>query len=281
MLLPEHTPPTSRSKWSYYLASIPKLIFGFTRPVQTVRCFLGRSAGSPFIVTVRSGPWRYWVRSKMDLWTVKETVLDRFYERHLPPLPEDGVVIDVGSAFGDFAVYAATMVPRGRVLAFEPIPDSFELLERNIALNNLRNITATMSAVCGERGELPEYGYLSTDPGSCSMLDGPKAQGREGAQRFRLTWTTLVEALAEAGGSCALLKIDCEGGEYDIILRSPGTVFGAIRCIALEFHEQLTESTRADLRRRLEQEGFTVTVAQNPVHPYLGYLWAVRSGSGR
>ena len=48
------------------------------------------------------------------------------------------VVYDVGAHIGQYALFFAKRVgPGGRVLSFEPNPDIFEQLKRNVALNGL------------------------------------------------------------------------------------------------------------------------------------------------
>ena len=55
---------------------------------------------------------------------------------------QDGwTIIDIGAGLGDFTAYAAQRSPRGRVLAYEPFPESFALLQQNLKLND----TCTMS----------------------------------------------------------------------------------------------------------------------------------------
>jgi hypothetical protein len=76
--------------------------------------------------------------------------------------------------------------------------------------------------------------------------------------------------------SCDLLKLDCEGAEYGILFNAPPELLQKIQRIVLEFHEQVTEYTRADLVRFLQVQGFEVDVFENAVHANLGYLRAAR-----
>ncbi|MEM6996443.1 MAG: FkbM family methyltransferase, partial [Myxococcota bacterium] len=55
--------------------------------------------------------------------------------------------VDVGANLGYYTVLAAKKVgPSGRVFAFEPDPESFALLKRNVDRNGLTNITAENKA---------------------------------------------------------------------------------------------------------------------------------------
>lgn len=51
-------------------------------------------------------------------------------------------VVDVGANVGHYTVRLSGLVgPSGRVLAFEPVPDSFELLTSNLAVARARNVS--------------------------------------------------------------------------------------------------------------------------------------------
>ena len=68
-----------------------------------------------------------------------------------------------------------------------------------------------------------------------------------------------------------LLKLDCEGAEYPIILESPTEAWSAIQEMKLEYHlgnhEQLVE--------RLRQLGFTLQ-SHRPTTSSVGHLWLSR-----
>src|SRR5690348_11604539 len=56
--------------------------------------------------------------------------------------------LDVGAAFGVYTVAMAQAVgDSGRVFAFEPTPDTAQFLERNLSLNELRNVALIGAAV--------------------------------------------------------------------------------------------------------------------------------------
>jgi FkbM family methyltransferase len=79
--------------------------------------------------------------------------IGRAYEPYTVRLFKEAVrpgamVLDLGANAGYFSLVAAYRAgPQGRVYAFEPGPENFELLLRNIALNKLSNITALPKAV--------------------------------------------------------------------------------------------------------------------------------------
>ena len=73
------------------------------------------------------------------------------------------IVIDVGAAFGFYTILASKRVSQqGRVVAIEPQPDSFEMLNKNIKLNKLTNIATLNYAVSSRKTTLKLYSSYST-----------------------------------------------------------------------------------------------------------------------
>ncbi len=75
---------------------------------------------------------------------------------------------------------------------------------------------------------------------------------------------------------CDLLKIDCEGAEFDILFHACSDTLHRINRICLEYHNGLTPFTHSDLVRLLQSNGFSVAVQPSPVHPHTGYLYAFK-----
>ena len=140
------------SKWMYYLRSIPTLLAGVSSWGSALRLLAGRPS-SPVTVRLRNG-CAFRVRSFMDLWIIKETCLDRDYEKDLPPCGGDWTVVDIGAGLGDFSVNAAWRQPDRKIAAFEPFIESFGLLQENLRLNSIRNVQAFPLAVGARSGPM-------------------------------------------------------------------------------------------------------------------------------
>lgn len=58
------------------------------------------------------------------------------------------IVIELGAAYGDFTLQFSKLVgPKGRVIAFEPLPRYFSILKKNIEINKVNNVTLLNKAV--------------------------------------------------------------------------------------------------------------------------------------
>jgi FkbM family methyltransferase len=144
-------------------------------------------------------------------------MLDGGYERATRQmierlLPEGGTFLDIGAHVGFYSLVAARKVgPGGRVFAFEPEPDNFRLLRRNIAENGHDNITAIPAAVCDRSGRGRIFVSRQGNDRH-SLFPNP---GSPMAERAEDVDTTTLDDFAGALGWPAidLVKMDIEGAE--------------------------------------------------------------------
>lgn len=140
------------------------------------------------------------------------------------------VVLDVGAHIGLFAAYVGLRYPDVSVHAFEPFPDNFELLRENVERNRVSNVRIYPFAISGD-GRL------------LKMATNPENSG--GASCHSLTLTdrpadmipsATLDAVFDALDleRCKLLKIDCEGSEYEILLATRS--LGKVEYLSGEFH---------------------------------------------
>src|SRR5690606_2366863 len=75
----------------------------------------------------------------------------RFLHTYLKP---NMTFVDLGANQGEFAMFAAKRLTKGSVLAFEPMPFSFDRLAFNVNLNSMRNIKCFRLAVSDRKAEV-------------------------------------------------------------------------------------------------------------------------------
>jgi len=254
---------------AYYARSILTLLLNVSPRSRIVPLFLGRTPQRPLIIRLRDSDLQFRVRTAMDVWVIKETCLDRDYENGVN-LQNNWTIIDIGAGLGDFTVYAAQRSPNGRVLAYEPFPESFALLQQNVALNDLQNVEAQPCAIAEKPGALA----LNIGLGEAVQHSTTQA----GAAAIEVQAITLQQVFDEHGlDRCDFLKIDIEGGEYAILRGMDDRLLKRVQRIALEYHDNTSAGQHAELVRLLQASGFQVQVHPNPVHGYLGYLYATRN----
>ena len=253
---------------AYYARSVPSLLRNVAPRSKVAALFLGRARQQPLIIRLRGSGLQFRVRTAMDVWVIKETCLDRDYE-NITALQDGWTVIDIGAGLGDFTAYAAQRSPTGRVLAYEPFPESFALLQQNVSLNNLSNVEARPCAIADRPGS------LALNIGIGEAVQHSTTQS--GANTIEVRAITLRQVFSEHGlVRCDFLKMDIEGGEYAILRGVEAGVLKRVQHIALEYHDNTPAGKHGELVRLLQANGFQVQVRANPVHDYLGYLYATR-----
>ena len=88
-------------KYSYYLLSIFKLLFGFHEPLYIAKIFLNREHSDVKTIRLRNPNLQFRVRGAMDVWSIKETFLDRFYEKYGFTIQPHWNIVDIGAGLGD------------------------------------------------------------------------------------------------------------------------------------------------------------------------------------
>ncbi len=258
------------SRWRYYLGSVPLLLAGSRRPIGTGARLLAPGRRAPVLWELREGP-AFAVRSALDVWVVKETWLDRFYDRHGVPVEDGWSVLDVGAGLGDYTLLAATRSPRGRVVAFEPDPASFALLEANVARAGAGNVTLHRAAL-GAPGQTLRLEEGARAPVRARTVEAPAAGPGPSVPTL-----SLEEALDGAGlAACDLVKLDCEGAEVGILLAASTATLRRVRHFVLETHDLGAGPGPRELAERLAADGFEVRRTPNPAWSFLGWLHARR-----
>ena len=238
--------------------SILKMVFGAPEDQKST------------LIKLRSGE-HFYVRSLLDIWVIKETILDRQYESASTKLMDGWRVVDIGAAMGDYSVWAARQVPNGSVVAVEPFPDSVELLHRNLSENHVENVRVIEKAVSGSSGNA-ELNLVGK-----SLVQHSTSLSGNNRATTQVSSITLAELLHESQiETCDYLKMDCEGGEYDILFNSSTETLFKIKRICMEVHDGVTQFSRADMLTFLEGNGYRTKVTPNPVHEYLSFLYAYR-----
>lgn len=156
------------------------------------------------------------------------------------------VIVEVGANIGVHTVFLARAVaPRGRVLAFEPQRIVYQTLCANLALNSITNTYCWQAAVGRSAGEtrVPTVDY--TRPGNFGGV--ALKDGKKGEQVPVLTLDSLQLA------QCALIKIDVEGMEQDVVAGAAATLQ---RCKPLLYVENDRAAKSAALIQLLDGLGY-------------------------
>lgn len=172
-------------------------------------------------------------------------------------------IVDVGASFGFFSIAARARHPHAEIHAYEPNPRVLPLLRANTADFG---VDIHAEAVGGREGTVN------------LIDDGPSNQARIGLPGNDLLGcevrqVSLETVLKRAGGRIDLLKLDCEGAEWEIL--KPGACWESIRNLRLEYHLFHGE-TAEQAARALNELGFRILRFRR-YDETGGVLWTTRN----
>jgi len=166
---------------------------------------------------------------------------------------KDDVVIDVGAHHGIFTINMAYL--GAQVHSFEPNPMSFEILKKNIAVNKFAHVPIINNfAVSNINHKTVNFdlGVRST-AGSIKVL---KNESLQSGKKIEVNTINIDQYIKDTQlTKIKLLKIDCEGAEYDIINFSQR--LNNIEYLIVEAHETLDNEPN-DLIKVLSIKGFEI-----------------------
>ena len=167
-------------------------------------------------------------------------------------IKENDVIIDIGAHVGYFTVYAAQKVKDGKIISFEPSKESFQVLENNLKINSIQNVIAENLGVRSKSGDSTLYIDKNHEIGD-SMFSNDDSLTKENVQV-----TSIPEIVKKHKiESIDLMKLDCEGAEYEIILELPPSILNTIKKIAMEVHD-IENYSISDIENFLTKNNFQV-----------------------
>ena len=190
---------------------------------------------------------RLYYDSQKQLSNTVSMVKDQFIEQQYSWLDvKNKNVIDIGANIGDSAIYFALKGAK-RVYAFEPYIYSYKIATKNIKLNRLQQRITLLNEGCSEKDESIKIDSRYKNFGGTDLKMFEK--GKE------IRITTLGEIIKRFNISYnSVLKIDCEGCEYGVLLGSKNSDLRKFEQIQIEYHYGYL-----NLKRKLEEAGFRVS----------------------
>jgi FkbM family methyltransferase len=187
--------------------------------------------------------------------TIAEIVdFDAYQLAALPALGPAPLILDVGANIGVASLVLA-QIPGATVIAFEPLPANATWLRENLARNAADNVNVVVKAVTGQDGTALFRSVPDESVGG-QIWDG--GSGETGL--VTVATVSLRTALAPfEGRDVALIKIDCEGGEYEIVEQLDAELAGRIRALTFEVHDRDAARNVGTLSERLRALGYRLS----------------------
>lgn len=200
-----------------------------------------------------------WYENREEAHQIKREIFSHhtYYFETDSPTP---VIIDAGAHIGLATLYFKKLYPAAKIIAIEPHPTSFKLLQKNVSENRLSDVTLLNAALVGHKSSDQtqtffadtEFSWFST----ASIHEGAWNKAQHTAP-LTVPTLSLTEVLKEVGGSVDLLKLDIEGAEQAVLGEARNNLAN-IAHIICEYH--MTDSqNREKFIEVLERAGYEVT----------------------
>ena len=243
---------------------VVRAFFLFKKPLSLILHFFNQTCPSDKRIHLRNGKELELSGHNLDVVVLFQVFCERVY-----PTDRNSVVVDIGANIGCFSLYAA-FGGAEKVYAFEPNREAYHCMLENIRGNNLQKV-------------IVPYNYAVTSK-SNEVVTIPKAASPQNRiayenanidrDEYELVNTiSLNDIVSKESISCVhLLKMDCEGSEYDIIASTSKSTFSKISRIIVEYHH----GKAGEMVENLQQHGFKLE-KQSRATEKEGMLWFRKS----
>ena len=154
------------------------------------------------------------------------------YHLYMPQfMPHEGTtILDIGANIGCYSVYASKRNKTGVIYSFEPSPDTYKRLLKNISNNRITNVKAFNIGFWNKTAELK---FKTTGNSTRNYIsdDGEIVVNVDTLDNF--TKRNDIKAID-------MIKLDAEFAESEIIEGAPSTLRRS-RNIVLEYHSELSK----------------------------------------
>ncbi|WKZ52785.1 MAG: FkbM family methyltransferase [Anaerolineales bacterium] len=182
--------------------------------------------------------------------------------KFISPMP-DPLIIDCGAHIGLSVIYFKKLYPQSTIVAFEPDPEIFSMLNNNINLLNLENVDLYQAAVWESNGTI-KFSPNGSVGGKIAKDDGANRSG------IIVKTIRLKEFL---GKPIQFLKIDIEGAENKV-LPDIASELSMVQHMFVEYHgDPNQDQTVSNILDIIQKAGFKYFITQAhpypPAHPFI------------
>ena len=216
------------SKAAMFFLLAVRTITLFKRPIRLLAHYIGSKPLPEKYLEFKDGRKIFLSNYPHDLITIMVVCSKREYG----DVPKNAIVLDVGANIGAFCLFAK-LNGACRVVAFEPNPEAFDILQKNIRENGFQeSITAVNVAVSDMDDSLV---WISQDSDPNNHIVDQEKNSQENSIRVK-TISLKSLLLQYSLDHVDLMKVDCEGAEYKIIESSDEYSYNRIESMRFEYH---------------------------------------------
>lgn len=205
-------------------------------------------------------------------------IIEIFLREDYGKMPDNSSIIDLGANIGVFTVYATTTARNVTVYAYEPLRDFYNLMRENVKLNKQADAVQCFNFAVASEATTRTLYVKGTDFFFPTLVGKETTNGQEKTQeKIEVRCTTLAQIIeSNKLQQVDMLKMDCEGAEYEILYPTPPSYFERIKEIRMEYHNLDAGERHLDrLTEFLKEQGYKITHVQATSETN-GSVWASR-----
>jgi FkbM family methyltransferase len=151
------------------------------------------------------------------------------------------------------------LFPKAKIKAYEPIPDNFALLEKNVRENQLDNVELYQAVVAPKSGILRIHEPIGV--GAWKSGAGIIPKGWKGIQTNKAIEVEAVGIQEILHDKIDIFKMDVEGMEYEII-RNSGPQIRNVKNWMIEVHPRKDHRIE-EIEKTMTQNGYKLEVTKD------------------
>ncbi|MEZ4681387.1 MAG: amino acid adenylation domain-containing protein [Caldilineaceae bacterium] len=248
------------------------------------------------------------VINKMEADHLYELIFDDLvYMKHGIQFREDACILDIGANIGISMLFLHQHAPKGKIYAFEPVPDIFDVLQTNAELYEQIDVLPLMiglsskpgsvqftyyphwSALSGLYGDVHDEEELSrvfmhNHYGDLATYAEDWLQGRFDGKTVDCELRTISQVIQEYQiEQIDLVKINVEKSEYDILLGIAEDDWAKIDQLVVEVHKG--EGRMTNIENLLRKHGYEIAIEQTAALKdtvlHMIYAWKPQAQTGK
>ena len=228
-----------------------------SRLANTIHSFLNRLATERYPILPCGGVLKGF-RMRVD-WQLHRSFAYGSWEPEVVRSIQDHVqlgtrVLDIGAQSGFYSLLLSRLVgPEGMVFAFEPLPANFRILEENLRLNSIQNVTIRREAVSDFSGNI-SFDFPRQE---VSLIAGPLLES-DNLGTFQVPAISLDDFFRQTGQPIQFIKMDVEGAETAVLRGAVQTLKAFHPSMVVELHHDLPQDGLHPAITLLQELGYQI-----------------------
>jgi len=206
----------SIDKWAYIdkMYEFHSIFFDYAKFIQSTNISKIEIENGQVVMTFRDSGVRFICAGSDKRLAPFETFNFGSYEEEelkmqIELIGDKDTVYDVGGNYGWYALHVSKKNPGTNIHSFEPIPDTYAQLQRNINLNGYTNIKALNFGLSNEQGSFTFY----YDPSLSVNASLQNVSGNTGVVSVNCKVDTMDDYRTKSSTPVDFIKCDVEGAE--------------------------------------------------------------------